>query len=157
MRQCFGQPCQKQPSMKRAKCSAGKMKSGQPGMDRCRRHPVMPADRRMTTSFSSVSRFPFERTAAITCERFVFENVSAMARAYVLVVLLSRSDRTLSVNCSFLLDCHQATSFSKSNTTSQWPTRWAHLDTTPKRESAVIGARVCDPQRLRCLESVRIG
>jgi len=26
-----------------------------------------------------------------------------------------------------------------------------------KRESAMIGPRVCDPQRLRCLESVRIG
>jgi len=32
-----------------------------------------------------------------------------------------------------------------------------HLEITTKHESAVIGPRVCDPQRLRCLESVRIG
>jgi len=33
----------------------------------------------------------------------------------------------------------------------------AHLDTSTKRETAESGARVCDPQRIRCLESARIG
>ena len=33
----------------------------------------------------------------------------------------------------------------------------AHLDTSTKRETAESGALLCDPQRRRCPESVRIG
>jgi hypothetical protein len=47
-----------------------------------RRQPVIPAARRMVTTFSSVALLPNERTAAITLERSFFEKTSGTFRRY---------------------------------------------------------------------------
>lgn len=65
-RRHWGQPCQKQPSMKIATCSFGKTKSGTPGSQRaCIFQPLIPCRTRAARSFHSVERLPVERTALI--------------------------------------------------------------------------------------------
>jgi hypothetical protein len=54
------------------------MKSGLPTNGWCRRQPLIPCARRMDANFNSVSLLPFDRMAAITCERFLFEKTSAI-------------------------------------------------------------------------------
>lgn len=78
VRPCFGHPCQKQPSTNTAGRSRRKMKSGLPGNRWCRRQPLIPCARKIDASFNSVSLLPFDRMAAMTCERFFFENTSAI-------------------------------------------------------------------------------
>jgi hypothetical protein len=80
---CFGirkqssQPCQKQPSTNTATDSIGNQKSGIPAI--CRGwsfHPLMPALTSSMRSFSSVERFPRERTLLICRLRADFERES---------------------------------------------------------------------------------
>ena len=80
IRQCQRQPCQKQPSTKTATRSRRNTKSGLPGNDCCRRQPLIPCARKMDISFNSVSLFPFERTSAITSERFLLLHTSGTSR-----------------------------------------------------------------------------
>jgi hypothetical protein len=60
-------------------CCFRKTKSGLPGNGWCRRQPLIPRSRKMAANFSSVSLLPFDRIAAMTCERFFFEKTSAIA------------------------------------------------------------------------------
>lgn len=76
IRQCFGQPCQKQPSTKTARRSLRKPKSGEPGNGSCRRQPVMPFSRKIAASRNSVSRFPRDRIFDITSDRSDLESMS---------------------------------------------------------------------------------
>ena len=78
IRQCHRQPCQKQPSTNTARRCFGKMKSGFPGNGQCLRQPLSPWARRIEASFNSVALLPFDRMAAMVCERFRFEKMSAM-------------------------------------------------------------------------------
>jgi hypothetical protein len=78
VRPCFGQACQKHPSTNTARRSRRKTKSGVPGNRWCRRQPLIPLVRSIDASFSSVSLLPLDRIAAITCERFSFEKMSAI-------------------------------------------------------------------------------
>ena len=94
IRQCLGQPCQKQPSTNTATQEARKTKSGRtfdlvfetplPGARAssrratCLRQPVMPAARISRASRTSVSRFPRERMRLITSLRLALEKMSGM-------------------------------------------------------------------------------
>ena len=82
IRQCHRQPCQKQPSTKTVTRSFRNTKSGLPGSRWFRRQPRIPFPRRIVTSLSSVSLFPFERTAAMTRDRFFLENTSGIRFFY---------------------------------------------------------------------------
>jgi hypothetical protein len=82
IRQCKRQPCQKQPSTKIATRCRRNTKSGRPGIASCRRQPESRAARRMDASLTSVSLFPRDGTAAMTCERLCFENTSAIFRLF---------------------------------------------------------------------------
>jgi hypothetical protein len=64
------QPCQKQPSTKIATFCRGKTKSGFPYSWYPLRHPMTLCSRKTVISLSSVLRFPLERIAAMTRERF---------------------------------------------------------------------------------------
>lgn len=76
MRQCFGQPCQKQPSTKTAILCRGKQKSGVPRTGYCRRQPEMPFSRKAARTKDSVDLFPFDLTFAMIFERSDVETVS---------------------------------------------------------------------------------
>jgi len=54
------------------------MKSGFPGNGPCLRQPLIPWARNIDASFNSVSLLPFDRMAAMTCERFRFDKTSAI-------------------------------------------------------------------------------
>jgi hypothetical protein len=54
------------------------MKSGFPGKGGCLRQPLIPWARRIEANFSSVALLPFDRMAAMTCERFSFEKTSVI-------------------------------------------------------------------------------
>ena len=73
---CRGHPCQKQPSTNTATRSLQNTKSGFPNTRCCRRHPVIPSRRNHRASATSVSRFPLERTRAITSDRFFLVKTS---------------------------------------------------------------------------------
>ncbi len=81
MFECFGQPCQKQPSTKITTRSLRNVKSGRPGSAVCRRHPVMAAACKSFTRASSVSLLPRPRMRDITCERFAVVKTSGMVLA----------------------------------------------------------------------------
>jgi len=70
----------------------GKMKSGFPGNGRCLRQPLIPWARRIEANFNSVSLLPFDRMAAMTCERFSFEKISAIDYAAHLTEIVSLSE-----------------------------------------------------------------
>lgn len=78
IRQCHRQPCQKQPSTNTAIFCLRKTKSGFPITLCLRRQPVMPRDLNIAISFNSVSLFPVDLIAAITCERLTLLNTSAI-------------------------------------------------------------------------------
>lgn len=62
-RRHFGQPCQKQPSMKTTILELGKKKSGIPDIERtCIFQPLMPRRINAERNFHSVERLPLERT-----------------------------------------------------------------------------------------------
>ena len=73
---CRGHPCQKQPSTNTATRSYQNTKSGFPNTRCFRRHPVIPSRRNHRASATSVSRFPLERTRAITSDRFFLVKIS---------------------------------------------------------------------------------
>ena len=70
IRQCFGQLCQKQPSINTASRSLRKTKSGFPNNATFLRHPVIPCARKIPIVRNSVSLFPFPRMRDITALRF---------------------------------------------------------------------------------------
>jgi hypothetical protein len=78
IRQCFGHPCQKQPSTNIATRNSGNTKSGLPGIRGCRRHPRSPACLNITRSRNSVDLFPTDRTRDMIRERSILVNVSAI-------------------------------------------------------------------------------
>jgi hypothetical protein len=71
-------------------CCFKKTKSGLPGNGWCRRQPLIPCSRKMDTNFSSVSLLPFDRMAAMTCERFLFEKTSVIASGAHSTEVISR-------------------------------------------------------------------
>ena len=79
IRQCHRHPCQKQPSTNTATRCLRKTKSGFPGNEGCLRQPLIPWARRIEANLNSVALLPFDRMAAMTCERFRFEKTSAIA------------------------------------------------------------------------------
>ena len=76
--QCFGQPCQKQPSTKTARREARNTKSGLPNMVWFLLHPTIPRLSIKVRSLCSVARFPFDRIRDITLDRNLTEKTSAM-------------------------------------------------------------------------------
>lgn len=73
---CSGHPCQKQPSTKTASRCFRKTKSGLPTSFDPLRQPVIPFERRSEASRTSVDKFPHDRMADITTERFALEKMS---------------------------------------------------------------------------------
>lgn len=72
-------PCQKHPSTNTASFIFGKMKSGFPGIvATLARHPVSLSFLSMLRTASSVERVPRPFIAAITADRFFFENTSVI-------------------------------------------------------------------------------
>jgi len=78
MFECLGHPCQKQPSTKIIRRCLRKLKSGLPKRVACRRHPVMPCNRRSFASATSVSLLPRPRMRDITSDRLAFVKTSGM-------------------------------------------------------------------------------
>lgn len=79
------QPCQKHPSTKMATRSAANQKSGTPGTSLgCRLHPRIPDLINAIRTRTSVERFPFDRTFAISRLRSPLDSESTPSRVYVL-------------------------------------------------------------------------
>lgn len=76
--ECFGHPCQKQPSTKTATRCLGKTKSGFPISRWFRRQPEMWLARNNFASASSVSLLPLPRIRDITSDRFRLVNTSGI-------------------------------------------------------------------------------
>lgn len=73
-----GQLCQKQPSTNKAIRCRGNTKSGAPNTFARRRHPVIECLRKCRIKAISVRSFSRLRTRDIICDRFPFENTSAI-------------------------------------------------------------------------------
>lgn len=76
--ECFGQPCQKQPSTNTATRCFWKTKSGFPKTGRRRRQPAMPWRRKSFIKASSVSLLPCPRMRDMTSERLALVKTSGM-------------------------------------------------------------------------------
>jgi hypothetical protein len=79
IRECFGHPCQKQPSTKIIRLCLRKTKSGFPKMGRCRRQPVILFLRRSRARAISVSLLPRPRMRDMTSERFILVKTSGIS------------------------------------------------------------------------------
>ena len=79
------QPCQKHPSTKTATRSSANQKSGTPGTSRgCRLHPRIPDLISAILTRTSVERFPFDRTFAISRLRSSLDSGSTPFSLHVL-------------------------------------------------------------------------
>lgn len=76
--ECFGQPCQKQPSTNTATFNFGNTKSGLPNSLKLRLQPVKPSDLNRAINFNSVSLFPLPRIRDITELRFSIVKTSGI-------------------------------------------------------------------------------
>lgn len=76
--QCFGQPCQKQPSTNKTNRCLQKVKSGFPKIGRCRRQPVILFCRNRRMSAISVALLPRPRIRDMTSERFALLKTSGI-------------------------------------------------------------------------------
>ena len=83
--ECFGHPCQKQPSTKTTSLFLRNVKSGFPKMGRCRRQPVILFCRSSRASAISVALLPRPRMRDITSERFALVKTSGIRALFPLL------------------------------------------------------------------------